>query len=88
MKTSQGEFDKFSESSDNEEEKKEKEKSEDKVDEEVELDPFGNPIVKRSKIDKETIKELERQRTEKLLEGRKLVNVKALGEKISQGVLH
>jgi len=30
VKTSQGEFDKFSESSDSEEEKKEKEKSEDK----------------------------------------------------------
>ena len=32
IKTSQGEFDKFSESSDNEEENKEKEKGEDKKD--------------------------------------------------------
>ena len=39
-------------------------------------------------MDKEAIKELERQRTAKLLEGRKLVDVRALGQKISQGVLH
>jgi len=39
-------------------------------------------------MDKEAIKELERQRTAKLLAGRKLVDVRALGQKISQGVLH